>query len=160
MTTVALRMSPRRNIREIPHPPNRGLPILTPPLWSLGFFPGKANKNVQWDEDSVEYMLANPVRIAFVLVVHGRASRQLQRMFKSIYHKDHFYYIHVDKVRTPSTRPRLAYLCGSICPSPSRPPFLEGSQAEQLPLLQALGLDMLCVCVGFKVPSCDFRLSP
>ncbi|KAL4836028.1 hypothetical protein H8958_010469 [Nasalis larvatus] len=59
---------------------------------------GKANKNVQWDEDSVEYMPANPVRIAFVLVVHGRASRQLQRMFKAIYHKDHFYYIHVDKV--------------------------------------------------------------
>ncbi|XP_067162646.1 xylosyltransferase 1 [Apteryx mantelli] len=58
---------------------------------------GKANNNIQWDEDSVEYMPANPVRIAFVLVVHGRASRQLQRMFKAIYHKDHFYYIHVDK---------------------------------------------------------------
>ncbi|NP_071631.1 xylosyltransferase 1 precursor [Rattus norvegicus] len=58
---------------------------------------GKANKNVQWDEDAVEYMPPNPVRIAFVLVVHGRASRQLQRMFKAIYHKDHFYYIHVDK---------------------------------------------------------------
>ncbi|KAM4829470.1 xylosyltransferase 1 [Thomomys bottae] len=58
---------------------------------------GKANRNVQWDEDSVEYMPTNPVRIAFVLVVHGRASRQLQRMFKAIYHRDHFYYIHVDK---------------------------------------------------------------
>uniref|UniRef100_A0A8C0H7C8 Xylosyltransferase 1 n=1 Tax=Chelonoidis abingdonii TaxID=106734 RepID=A0A8C0H7C8_CHEAB len=58
---------------------------------------GKANNNVLWDEDSIEYMPANPVRIAFVLVVHGRASRQLQRMFKAIYHKDHFYYIHVDK---------------------------------------------------------------
>ncbi|XP_069876373.1 xylosyltransferase 1-like [Dipodomys merriami] len=58
---------------------------------------GKANRNVQWDEDSVEYMPANPVRIAFVLVIHGRASRQLQRMFKAIYHRDHFYYIHVDK---------------------------------------------------------------
>ncbi|XP_020828083.1 xylosyltransferase 1 isoform X1 [Phascolarctos cinereus] len=58
---------------------------------------GKANNNVRWDEDSVEYMPSNPVRIAFVLVVHGRASRQLQRMFKAIYHKDHFYYIHVDK---------------------------------------------------------------
>ncbi|XP_066496934.1 xylosyltransferase 1 [Tiliqua scincoides] len=57
----------------------------------------KANNNVQWDEDSVEYIPANPVRIAFVLVVHGRASRQLKRMFKAIYHKDHFYYIHVDK---------------------------------------------------------------
>uniref|UniRef100_F6TSW7 Xylosyltransferase 1 n=1 Tax=Ornithorhynchus anatinus TaxID=9258 RepID=F6TSW7_ORNAN len=58
---------------------------------------GKASNNVQWDEDSVEYLTTNPVRIAFVLVVHGRASRQLQRMFKAIYHKDHFYYIHVDK---------------------------------------------------------------
>ncbi|XP_062999541.1 xylosyltransferase 1 [Elgaria multicarinata webbii] len=58
---------------------------------------GKASNNVQWDEDSVEYMPANPIRIAFVLVVHGRASRQLARMFKAIYHKDHFYYIHVDK---------------------------------------------------------------
>nr|Q811B1.1 RecName: Full=Xylosyltransferase 1; AltName: Full=Peptide O-xylosyltransferase 1; AltName: Full=Xylosyltransferase I [Mus musculus]CAD62249.1 xylosyltransferase I [Mus musculus] len=58
---------------------------------------GKAHKNVQWDEDAVEYMPANPVRIAFVLVVHGRAFRQFQRMSKAIYHKDHFYYIHVDK---------------------------------------------------------------
>ncbi|XP_070811439.1 LOW QUALITY PROTEIN: xylosyltransferase 1 [Pituophis catenifer annectens] len=58
---------------------------------------GKANNNLQWDEDSIEYMPADPVRIAFVLVVHGRASRQLMRMFKAIYHQDHFYYIHVDK---------------------------------------------------------------
>ncbi|KAJ1096997.1 hypothetical protein NDU88_002127 [Pleurodeles waltl] len=58
---------------------------------------GKANNNVQWDEDSVEYMPEIPVRIVFVLVVHGRASRQLQRMLKAIYHKDHFYYIHCDK---------------------------------------------------------------
>ncbi|XP_030646535.1 xylosyltransferase 2 [Chanos chanos] len=39
----------------------------------------------------------NPVRIAFVLMVHGRAVRQLKRLLKAIYHKDHFYYIHVDK---------------------------------------------------------------
>ncbi|XP_043945087.1 xylosyltransferase 1 [Protopterus annectens] len=58
---------------------------------------GKANINIQWDEDSLENIPENPVRIVFVLVVHGRASRQLQRMFKAIYHKDHFYYIHVDK---------------------------------------------------------------
>uniref|UniRef100_A0A672YKJ4 protein xylosyltransferase n=1 Tax=Sphaeramia orbicularis TaxID=375764 RepID=A0A672YKJ4_9TELE len=38
-----------------------------------------------------------PVRIAFVLVVHGRASRQFQRLFKAIYHTSHYYYIHVDK---------------------------------------------------------------
>nr|AAH73559.1 MGC82842 protein [Xenopus laevis] len=58
---------------------------------------GKSSNNVQWDDDSVEYPTVNPVRIAFVLVVHGRASRQLQRMFKAIYHKDHYYYIHCDK---------------------------------------------------------------
>lgn len=40
----------------------------------------------------------NPVRVAFVLMVHGRAVRQLKRLLKAIYHKDHFYYIHVDKV--------------------------------------------------------------
>lgn len=59
----------------------------------------------------MEYMPANPVRIAFVLVVHGRASRQLQRMFKAIYHKDHFYYIHVDKVRSHLPSPRMDFLC-------------------------------------------------
>lgn len=39
------------------------------------------------------------VRIAFVLVVHGRAARQFQRFFKAIYHTSHYYYIHVDQVR-------------------------------------------------------------
>ncbi|KAJ8363892.1 hypothetical protein SKAU_G00127230 [Synaphobranchus kaupii] len=58
---------------------------------------GKANVNVQWEDDSSESVPAAPVRIAFVLVVHGRASRQLQRLFKAIYHASHFYYIHVDQ---------------------------------------------------------------
>ncbi|KAJ8246017.1 hypothetical protein GJAV_G00262760 [Gymnothorax javanicus] len=58
---------------------------------------GKANVNVQWEDDSSESMPVAPVRIAFVLVVHGRASRQLQRLFKAIYHTSHFYYIHVDQ---------------------------------------------------------------
>lgn len=40
----------------------------------------------------------NPVRVAFVLMVHGRAVRQLKRLMKAIYHRDHYYYIHVDKV--------------------------------------------------------------
>ncbi|KAL4648100.1 xylosyltransferase 2 [Arapaima gigas] len=39
----------------------------------------------------------DPVRVAFMLVVHGRAIRQLKRLMKAIYHQDHFYYIHVDK---------------------------------------------------------------
>lgn len=42
----------------------------------------------------------NPVRVAFVLMVHGRAVRQLKRLIKAIYHRDHYYYIHVDKVGT------------------------------------------------------------
>ncbi|KAL7979173.1 hypothetical protein Chor_015197, partial [Crotalus horridus] len=66
-------------------------------LMIFSFQTGKANNNLQWDEDFIEYMPADPVKIAFVLVVHGRASRQLMRMFKAIYHQDHFYYIHVDK---------------------------------------------------------------
>lgn len=52
--------------------------------------------NVQWDEDASD--ASPPVRIAFVLVVHGRASRQFQRLFKAIYHTSHYYYIHVDQV--------------------------------------------------------------
>ncbi|XP_068193445.1 xylosyltransferase 2 [Antennarius striatus] len=39
----------------------------------------------------------NPVRVVFVLMVHGRASRQLRRLIKAIYHRDHYYYIHVDE---------------------------------------------------------------
>ncbi|KAM9391898.1 xylosyltransferase 1-like [Pholidichthys leucotaenia] len=55
----------------------------------------KANMNVQWDEDTSDS--ATPVRIAFVLVVHGRASRQFRRLFKAIFHTSHYYYIHVDQ---------------------------------------------------------------
>uniref|UniRef100_A0A673ZIG0 protein xylosyltransferase n=1 Tax=Salmo trutta TaxID=8032 RepID=A0A673ZIG0_SALTR len=58
---------------------------------------GKANVNVQWDEGSEQTAPAVPVRIAFVLVVHGRASRQFQRLFKAVYHTSHYYYIHVDQ---------------------------------------------------------------
>ena len=54
--------------------------------------------NVQWDEGPSNAAQAAPVRIAFVLVVHGRASRQFQRLFKAIYHTSHYYYIHVDQV--------------------------------------------------------------
>ncbi|XP_076608009.1 xylosyltransferase 1-like isoform X2 [Chaetodon auriga] len=58
---------------------------------------GKAAVNVQWDEDPPDAAQLAPVRIAFVLVVHGRASRQFQRLFKAIYHTSHYYYIHVDQ---------------------------------------------------------------
>uniref|UniRef100_A0A3Q4GHE7 Xylosyltransferase 2 n=1 Tax=Neolamprologus brichardi TaxID=32507 RepID=A0A3Q4GHE7_NEOBR len=47
-------------------------------------------------EDSLSEV-ENPIRVAFVLMVHGRAVRQLKRLIKAIYHRDHYYYIHVDK---------------------------------------------------------------
>lgn len=74
--------------------------------------PGKASVNVQWDEDSADATQPAPVRIAFVLVVHGRASRQLQRLFKAIYHTSHYYYVHVDQVRPPTdaTAPKTCLL--------------------------------------------------
>lgn len=74
----------------------------------------------------MEYMLANPVRIAFVLVVHGRASRQLQRMFKAIYHKDHFYYIHVDKVSPHPVASCWPFSVGPSAPLQASLPFREG----------------------------------
>ncbi|KAI1883883.1 hypothetical protein AGOR_G00220670 [Albula goreensis] len=58
---------------------------------------GKTSVNIQWGEDSAEAPPTSPVRIAFMLVVHGRAARQVQRLFKAIYHSAHFYYIHVDQ---------------------------------------------------------------
>uniref|UniRef100_A0A672YMK2 Xylosyltransferase 1 n=1 Tax=Sphaeramia orbicularis TaxID=375764 RepID=A0A672YMK2_9TELE len=61
------------------------------------YCPIEANVNVQWDDDLSDSAPSVPVRIAFVLVVHGRASRQFQRLFKAIYHTSHYYYIHVDK---------------------------------------------------------------
>ena len=46
-------------------------------------------------------------RVVFLLSVHGRAVRQIKRLFKAIYHSDHYYYIHVDFVSV--------YLCVHVC---------------------------------------------
>ncbi|XP_063241407.1 xylosyltransferase oxt [Bacillus rossius redtenbacheri] len=37
-----------------------------------------------------------PVRIAFLLTLNGRALRQVRRLVKVLFHRDHFFYIHVD----------------------------------------------------------------
>ncbi|XP_054614371.1 xylosyltransferase 1-like [Dunckerocampus dactyliophorus] len=58
---------------------------------------GKVSVNIQWDEGPPDSAHPAPVRLAFVLVVHGRASRQFHRLFKAVYHTAHFYYIHVDQ---------------------------------------------------------------
>ena len=39
-------------------------------------------------------------RVAFVLTVNGRALRQVKRLFKALYHVNHYYYIHIDSVST------------------------------------------------------------
>ena len=39
-----------------------------------------------------------PIRIVFSLMVTGRAVRQVKRLLKAIYHRNHLYFIHVDKV--------------------------------------------------------------
>lgn len=54
---------------------------------------------IQWDESRLQQLPpSKPVRIAYMLVVHGRAIRQLKRLIKAVYHQQHFFYIHVDKV--------------------------------------------------------------
>lgn len=39
-----------------------------------------------------------PIRIAFLLTLNGRAVRQVHRLLKALFHKDHYFYIHVDSV--------------------------------------------------------------
>lgn len=54
---------------------------------------------IQWEEIRAQQPVGGPpVRIAYMLVVHGRAIRQLKRLLKAVYHEQHFFYIHVDKV--------------------------------------------------------------
>ncbi|KAG7505398.1 xylosyltransferase 2 [Solea senegalensis] len=59
--------------------------------------PGLSNPVQVVELDNSLSSVENPVRVAFVLMVHGRAVRQLKRLMKAIYHRDHYYYIHVDK---------------------------------------------------------------
>jgi len=39
-----------------------------------------------------------PVRIVFLLTLNGRAVRQVYRLIKMLFHRDHFFFIHVDEV--------------------------------------------------------------
>ena len=51
------------------------------------------------------------VRIVFVLTLNGRAVRQVRRLLKAIYHRDHYYYIHVDAVSPLE----LQFLHSALC---------------------------------------------
>jgi protein xylosyltransferase len=39
-----------------------------------------------------------PIRIAYIMTLHGRGFRQIKRLLKAIYHNHHYYYFHVDTV--------------------------------------------------------------
>ena len=45
---------------------------------------------------STETEKGKPARIAYLLTVNGRASRQVKRLISILYHPSHLYYIHVD----------------------------------------------------------------
>ena len=64
-----------------------------PNLCSLGTDPGVVVESLSFSRDP-----SSSVRILFLLSLHGRSARQVKRLFKAIYHSDHYYYIHVDSV--------------------------------------------------------------
>ena len=37
-------------------------------------------------------------KIVFLFSLHGRAYRQVKRLFKAVYHRDHYYFVHIDSV--------------------------------------------------------------
>lgn len=64
-------------------------------ILSTGFKAQEA-RNISTKIDSEK-----PARIAFLLTVNGRASRQVKRLLSVLYDPSHFYYIHVDAVSKP-----------------------------------------------------------
>ena len=45
-----------------------------------------------------DYADGPKARVVFLFSLHGRALRQVKRLFKAVYHRDHYYFIHVDSV--------------------------------------------------------------
>ena len=52
------------------------------------------------DPPPLDQATGSDIRIVYVLVVHGRALRQIKMLLKALYHRDHYFYIHVDQVST------------------------------------------------------------
>jgi len=67
-------------------------PLGPDPGTGVSFIPSKQNDK-EWMMEGVA-----PVRIVFLFSIHGRSVRQVKRLFKALYHSDHYYYIHVDSV--------------------------------------------------------------
>jgi protein xylosyltransferase len=49
------------------------------------------------------------VRIIFLLTLNGRALRQVNRLINALYRKNHYIFIHVDKVSTYNKWSRSVY---------------------------------------------------
>lgn len=49
---------------------------------------------------AVQVLGSDSVRIVFLLTVNGRAVRQVYRLIKSLFSERHYFYIHVDSVRS------------------------------------------------------------
>lgn len=83
---------------------------------------GKVSPVIQWDESRLQQAApSKPVRIAYMLVVHGRAIRQLKRLIKAVYHQEHFFYIHVDKVFRRTRGREMLRVPGSVTGTGRRP---------------------------------------
>lgn len=48
--------------------------------------------------DPTRTAYGSPIRIAYVLTLHGRAFRQVKRLFKALYHNNHYFFFHIDSV--------------------------------------------------------------
>ena len=59
----------------------------------LGRHPGSGFVKLPYDAGK-----GSLATVVFLFSVHGRAFRQVKRLFKAIYHTDHYYFIHVDSV--------------------------------------------------------------
>ncbi|XP_071953271.1 xylosyltransferase 1-like [Antedon mediterranea] len=77
------------------------------------YCPLKGKATTQVDEDTYTINTESPVRIVYVLVVHGRALRQVRRLIKVLNDPRHYFYIHVD-VRSDYLHRELSKLAKTI----------------------------------------------
>jgi protein xylosyltransferase len=62
-------------------------------LCPIGRDPGRGFQKISYDQGE-----GPNARVVFLMSIHGRAHRQVKRLFKAIYHTDHYFFIHVDSV--------------------------------------------------------------
>ena len=67
----------------------------------IGRDPGRGFQKISYDQGE-----GPNARVVFLMSIHGRAHRQVKRLFKAIYHTDHYFFIHVDSVSLSCLRER------------------------------------------------------